>query len=577
MKTYYLLYLLIFACNLYAQEKTVNLKFIETSDIHGNFFPYNFLEQKEAPGSLSRIHSYVRKQKEIYQDNLILIDNGDMIGGQPSVYYYNYIDTLSPHLASEIMNYMGYDIGNIGNHDIEPGRKTLERWISECDFPVLGANIIDKSTGKPFLKPYQMLYRDDVKIAVLGMITPAIPVWIPENRWEGLMFEDMEKSAAKWIKLIRKKENPDIIVGLFHSGQKAKVLADTYRDNTSLEVAKNIRGFDILMIGHDHLSDCKKITNNYGDSVLIVNPANDGNFIAEINVVLTLENGKVTGKSISGELISTQSFEVSAKFMQKFHPQYQAIQNFLSEKLGVFEQTLTTRDAYFGSSPFVDFSHSLQLEITGADISFNSPLAYDVEIKKGEITVNDIFTLYKFENFLYTIWLTGEEVKNYLERSYDSWINQMDSPDDHLLKLKKEEERFAGFNPLQHFSYYFDSAAGIIYTVDVTKSKGNRINIISMADGTPFCMNKKYTVVVNSFRGNGGGELLTKGAGLSRPEIKKRIITSTDKDMQYYLIKYIKENKSINPQPLNHWKFIPEKWTIPASKRDYDILFNSSQ
>ena len=104
---------------------------------------------------------------------------------------------------------------------------------------------------------------------------------------------------------------------------------------------------------------------------------------------------------------------------------------------------------------------------------------------------------------LYTMVLTGKEVKDFLEMSYDLWVNQMTSPDDHLLLLNEKDNGFGRFrNP----SFNFDSAAGIIYTVDVTKPYGKRIAIERMADGKPFEMDKQYRVADNSYRGNGGGD-----------------------------------------------------------------------
>ena len=146
-----------FALSLTAQEREVKLKIVQTSDVHGNYYPYNFITQKDWAGSLARVHAFVQKKREIYKDNLILLDNGDILQGQPTAYYYNYIDTVSPHLCAEMMNYMGYDAGNMGNHDVETGRRVFDRWISECNFPVLGANIIDTATGETHLKPYKVI------------------------------------------------------------------------------------------------------------------------------------------------------------------------------------------------------------------------------------------------------------------------------------------------------------------------------------------------------------------------------------------------------------------------------------
>ena len=96
--------LLCFMLALPAQEREVKLKIVQTSDVHGNYYPYNFITQKEWGGSLARIYALVQKERETYKDNLILLDNGDILQGQPTAYYYNYIDTVSPHLCAEMMN-----------------------------------------------------------------------------------------------------------------------------------------------------------------------------------------------------------------------------------------------------------------------------------------------------------------------------------------------------------------------------------------------------------------------------------------------------------------------------------------
>lgn len=557
-----------------AQEKEVKLKIVQTSDVHGNYYPYDFIHRREAAGSLARVYAFVQKKREIYKENLILLDNGDILQGQPTAYYYNYIDTVAPHLAAEMMSFMGYNAGNMGNHDVETGRAVFDRWSGDCRFPILGANIIDTTTGETHFKPYEVLERDGVKIVVLGMITPAIPVWLSENLWKGLRFDDMEETARKWMKIIREKENPDVVIGMFHAGQDAQLMGGKYRENASVEVARNVPGFDIILMGHDHARERKKIANIEGDSVLIMDPASNGIVVSNVDVTLKLRDGKVVDKKISGVLSETKNYGISEEFMQRFAPEYEAVQNFVSKKIGSFTETISTRPAYFGSSAFIDLIHELQLAISDADISLAAPLSYDTEIRKGDIFVSDMFNLYKYENMLYTMNLTGKEILGALEMSYALWTNRMQSPDDHILLFREQRrdgaEDRASF---KNFSFNFDSAAGIIYTVDVTKPDGQKVTILSMADGTPFEMDKTYKVAVNSYRGNGGGELLTKGSGISQDDLKERIITSTDKDLRYYLMQYIEQKKVIEPRALNQWKFVPEEWTVPASKRDYDFLF----
>lgn len=576
MKKFACIYALLFCflLSLAAQEREVKLKIVQTSDVHGNYYPRNFITQKEWAGSLARVHAFVQKKREIYKENLILLDNGDILQGQPTAYYYNYIDTVSPHLCAEMMNYMGYDAGNMGNHDIETGRSVFDRWIGDCNFPVLGANIIDTATGETYLKPYKVLERDGVKIVVLGMITPAIPAWLSENLWQGLRFDDMEQTAKKWMKIIREKENPDLVIGLFHAGQDATLMSGKYNENASLTIARNVPGFDMVLMGHDHARECKKVMNVAGDSVLIIDPASNALVVSNVDVTFRLKDGKVKSKHISGVLSATKNYGVSEEFMKKFAPQYTTVEQFVSKKIGTFTEDISTRPAFFGPSAFVDFIHSLQLDISGAEISFVAPLSFDAEIKKGDIRVSDMFNLYKYENMLYVMKLSGKEIKDVLEESYYMWTHQMKSPEDHLLWFKeKRREGAEDRASFRNFSFNFDSAAGIIYTVDVTKPKGEKITIESMADGTPFSMDKVYRVALNSYRGNGGGELLTKGAGIPQEQLKDRIVFSTDKDLRFYLMNYIEKKGTLDPRALNQWKFIPEEWTVPAAERDYKYLF----
>lgn len=556
-----------------AQEHTIKLKIVQTSDIHGNFFPYDFINRKAWGGSLARVHAFAEEQRKTFGENLILLDNGDILQGQPSVYYYNFIDTVSSHLCADMLNFMRYDAANMGNHDIETGHAVYDRWVKECNFPVLGANIIDTKTGAPYLPPYKIIERDGIKIAVLGLITPAIPAWLAENLWEGLQFEDMETSARKWVKIIQEKEKPDILIGLFHSGRDASKNTGKWNENASLTVAQNVPGFHIVLMGHDHRQFCQNVPNCEGNYIMAVNPGSNGNDVSDIDITIT-KNGNETSMNIDARLTDMNKYEPSQEFMAHFKKQYDDVDNFVKQKIGTITASLDTRPAYFGSSAFIDFIHTLQLAISGADISFAAPLSFDATIDKGDIYMSDMFNLYKYENMLYVMELTGKEIKDYLEYSYSIWTRQMTSPDDSLLLLKditpEEDKSHAIFaNP----SYNFDSAAGIIYTVDVTKPQGEKISISSMDDGTPFLMDKTYKVAINSYRGNGGGELLTRGAGIPQDQLHARIVFSTDKDLRFYLMEYIRKQGTLSPKALNQWRFIPDEWVKQAAKRDYDLLF----
>ena len=559
-----------------AQDQTIEIRIIQTSDVHGCFFPYDFIDRKPAEGSLARVSSYIKRLRNAYGDNLLLFDNGDILQGQPTCYYCNYVKPELPNVAASVINYLGYNAQTVGNHDIETGHAVYDKWISEVKCPMLGANITDTRTGKPYLKPYEIFVCDGVRVAVIGMITPAIPNWLNKQLWEGLRFENMTESAKQWIKQVKAKEHPDVIIGLFHSGRDGGITTGSYAENATLSIAKNIPGFDIILYGHDHKSNKESVTCIDGSKVLCLNPSSNANYVCDATIRLNICNGKVTGKTITGDVCDIRKETVDEDFMSHFKNDIDSVQAFVNRKIGTFRHSIHTRDSYFGNSAFCDFIHELQLKITSAEISFNAPLSFDTSINAGDVTVGDMFNLYKYENQIYVIRMTGKEIHDYLEMSYSLWSNTMTSPDDHIMLLEKNGNGRNGYG-FKNLAFNFDSAAGIDYEVDVTKPNGSKIKILRMSDGTPFDENKWYTVAMNSYRGNGGGELLTKGAGIPHDSISSRIIYESERDQRYYLTKEIEKAGNVDPQPGNNWRFVPEEWTVPAIKRDKKLLFETNK
>jgi 2',3'-cyclic-nucleotide 2'-phosphodiesterase/3'-nucleotidase len=556
-----------------AQTKTVDLRIIETTDVHGSFFPYNFIERKPKSGSLARVITYVDSLRQQYGDRLLLFDNGDILQGQPTCYYCNYINPKMENVAASVINYMRYDAQTVGNHDIETGHEVYDKWIREVKCPMLGANIIDTKTNKPYLQPYAIFRRDGVKIAVLGMLTPAIPNWLNEKLWSGLRFEEMVESARKWVKYLKENEHPDIIIGLFHSGLKGGIVTDKYKEDATLEIAETVPGFDIILYGHDHIRHSQTITNTEGKQVLLLDPTSNAYYVGDAQITVTIKKGKVIDKRITGEIHDIRGLEIDKQFEKHFQYAVDSVNNFVNRKIGTFKNAIYTRDCYFGSSAFCDFIHSLQLRITGADISFNAPLTFDAKIPAGDVFMSDMFNLYKYENQIYTMMLTGREILGHLEMSYDLWVNTMKSPDDHIMLLAEGEQDDNQRYMFKNLAFNFDSAAGIDYEVDVTKPDGQKVHILRMSNGEPFSLDKTYKVAMNSYRGNGGGELLTKGAGIPQEKLMERVVWQSERDQRYYLTQEIEKMGVADPKAFNNWRFVPEEWAKPAIERDRQLLF----
>lgn len=544
------------------------LRIIVTTDIHGNIFSEDLLSGDRLPGSMSKVSSYARVSHHDY--NVILLDNGDNLQGTPSVYYYNFEDTISEHLWASVLNYIGYDAITTGNHDLEAGHPVYDRIRLQYNFPMLAANAADISTDKPYFEPYTIIKRGKHRIAVIGLITPGVPGWIPEVLYEGIRFDDMVESASYWMAEV-KKQKPDLVVGLFHAGWNEVYgfgSPGSYRnENASARVAREVPGFDIIFIGHDHDLFTREIINIEGDTVLMIDGGSHARYIAVADIQF-MKGEKEGRPEIKGYLVKSDTIETDDLFDEMFREEYDTVSEYVKREIGILQSDLFMGDALFGDSPVMDLIHNVQIETTGADISFAAPLSFDVTIERGSIFVKDMFDLYRFENMLYTISLTGREIDNYLEYSYGLWSNRMSDSNSRMLNYDSGN----GYR-LKNRYYNFHSAEGIEYIVDLTREEGNRVSISRMTDGKPFYADSLYTVAVNSYSGSGGGGHLKSGCGFSDSEIEERFISSTEKDLRYYLMKWIESEDTIDIIANNNWRFIPDAWIKGASDHEKKILF----
>ena len=499
--------------------KETTLTILETTDTHGRY--------DEFANDAYRI----KQMKAELGNRLILLDNGDDMQGTAFQYCSNQ-DAEHPNLVSEVINYFPYDVACVGNHDIEAGRKVFDRVYAETKVPVLAANVIDEATGEPYFTPYVVLERDGFKIAVLGLLTPYVVTWVPDRLRPGLRFEQLEAAAEKWVNLIREKEHPDLMVGLFHSGWEPQVqnLPEDHplgRENATKWVAENIAGFDLIFYGHDHRARAEKVMNPNGDTVYVLNSGNRAQGLAKAEV--TLKKGQKP--KISVELIPTDGEEKDEAFLALLQPYLDRAEAYQLREVAELPVCISSDEAFKGPSLWVDEIHRCQLETVEAegihaDISMAAPLGGGKTIEAGMLKVSDFFTWYPFENSLAVMALTGKEVKDFLEYAYE-----MKSP-----------------------IYNFDSGAGLIYEVTDKNPMSERIKIISMADGTPFDMDKTYNVVMNSYRSMGGGNHLMNGIGWAQEEIKDHVVWQSDRDLRSLFIDWAMKKGVLDTEPLNCWR-----------------------
>lgn len=550
-----------------SSTETIELNLVHTTDVHGHLLTYDYVRQTPADGGMARL-STLMKQIRAEHPNTLLLDGGDMLQGEPINYQSNYIDTLSPNAVGVAMNALGYDAATIGNHDIEPGHRVYDALVKDVKFPILGANVIDEKTGKPYFTPYTMIERGGARVAVLGLTTPAIPQWLPEHLWRGLRFDDIIKSAEVWVQQIHKQEHPDLLVALIHSGLDNDN-AD-YFENAGRKLAETIEGIDLILIGHDHREYVGWIKRSPTDSVLVVNPSNGLKQIAQVRIKLERSGGKVVSKHFEPILTSVNA-EPDTEFVSKMKRYEEGVQSFLGKRIGLLSAPVVARESLFGPSGYMQVMHEMQMRTINAEVSMAAPLNISAELSSGDLYVRDLFRWCPFSNHLYAMDLTGAEIKGYLEHSYAGWANHMRSKDDHLIQMRSDAQptdRYKTAVP----TFNYSAAHGIDYIVDVSKPAGQRIHILQMSNGEPFDLNRHYRCAINSYRAGGAGGMLTTGAGIPKDELRKRILEVAPFDQFMSLMKYIEIKGVVNPERPTNWRFVPEGWAKEGAKRSDAFL-----
>ena len=593
-------------------ESPLTITFIETTDIHGAIFPYDFITGRPLDTSMAQVATVVKEQRA--RGEVVLLDNGDSLQGQPTVYYYNFEKTDVPHIWTETLNYLGYDAVTVGNHDIEAGHPVYDKLVKELKMPFICANVVREDDGEPYFQPYAIVERQGVKIAILGLTEPGITHQLPKAFWEGMDVLDMVDTAKKWVPIIMEKEKPDLLIGLFHAGVDwtyGGATKDTPKNESASQlVIERVAGFDLVFVGHDHQGwegkgwNAETKTKNVdvkdpsGKVVPIYGGLAGAQSIPVVQVQLLWDKeAQAWRKDISGLLKPLKGVAADPDFLAKFDPAKAELLAWVERPIGKMEGKMHSDDALFGDSAFVDLIHRIQLELTNdptmglkpAQISFAAPLdqnAYLPTTADGTIKVRDMFTLYKYENFLYTMQLTGEQIKKFMEFNYQNQFNQMKGADDNLLSFAKDKEGKLVFNARYNSydtsvrPYNYDSVAGIKYVVDVSKPAGSRVTILSMADGSPFDMAKTYTVAINSYRAAGGGNHLTRGVGLDLKQLQRLelVTSSTTKDLRFYMLKWFEKQQGvIKPMRDDNWKVVPEDWAAAGRVKDYPLIYGAAK
>ncbi|MCM1502505.1 MAG: 5'-nucleotidase C-terminal domain-containing protein [Bacteroidales bacterium] len=573
------------ACGPKDGEYTLHL--FTTNDVHGRYFDSLYVDGAPVQGSLLAVSHYMDSLRaELGAENVVLVDAGDCLQGDNAAYYFNYVDTTTRHLYARMVEYIGYDAITVGNHDIETGHPVYDRMRKELSMPFLAGNalctddegnVIKNADGtpKPYFQEYTILKRNGLKIAVVGFTNPNMKNWLSENIWHGMTFESLIPMVQEDVDRIVAKEHPHVVIVSVHSGT-GEGNGSMY-ESQGLDLFKSLRGVDFLVCSHDHRPFIAQ-----SDSICLINSGSHCRNLGHGVIKLTVEKGKCVAKNVSAELIPVNKNLVNEEMRAKFAKDYEAVKAFTLTPVGNLKVDLRTRDSYRGMSDYMNLIHTLSLWKSGADMSFAAPLTFNGFVHSGVLLYNDLFTIYPYENQLFAVKMTGKEIKDYLEFSYDTWINTITGrkgSDEHLLKIVNADDPRTGQSrwSFVNRSYNFDSAGGINYTVDVTAPAGERVKIRSFVNGKEFADDAEYTVAMTSYRANGGGGLM-RAAGIAADELDGRVVARYA-EIRNLLYDYLNEAGTIDPDVIGDanvigaWNFVPEVVAGPAMEKDMQLLF----
>jgi len=556
MKKVLILLLLFFHLS---QGKTITVFF--TNDEHGSLLPKDYAYNKIRDNSMASIASLIKKYRAQFPHS-ILLSGGDTFQGNPAAFYYHYIDSTKSYPLLDAMNLLEYDGFVIGNHDVEQGVPFLKKIAEKADFPFLSANAFIIGTDSTAFQPYIIKTIDGIKMAILGLTTPGIPLWLDQSLYKNIEFRDMTESAKFWLKKIKTEHQPDIIIGLFHSGLNEEwdkeycEQRDIPLANASYQTAQECQEFDLIITGHSHrlVNDTineefedKQVSNTIG-RVKVTQAKAYCQYLGISHIVLEKnEAGNYYVDTVMIETVSSKELPPDSAFMEKF--------NYVNEDLDKYmTKVLTHLTIENFSSPGViqdlaltDLIHRAQLKASKADLSIASNFSPYQQLKSGPVTVSDIFQLYKYENTLITTELSGKQIKDYLE--FNSRYYHQVPENAQTVSYKETINQDIR-------SYNFDTFEGLAYTIDISKPIGERICIDSLTNGEKFQMEKKYTVAMNNYRFNGGGGFISSLNLNNLPKLNESSYFIRD-----IIIDYLSEKQNLTVEANSNWKIIPENLT----------------
>ena len=264
---YTLIILLSITLGLQAQQIVI----LHTNDTHSRIEPVPETDKYNPNlGGVVRRAAYVEKVRN-ENDNVLLFDAGDFLQGTP------YFNLFKGEVEIETMNLLQYDAITLGNHEFDYGMDVLVDIVKKADFPIVCTNYDFSDTEiADIIKPYHIIYKEGVKIGVLGANIDTYGLVASAN-YEGVKFLPLTETINEAAAMLRNELHCDMVIVLSHTGIR-----------TELELAENSRNIDIIIGGHSHtfMSEPAIRNNLDGKEVTVFQTNGRGVYVGRLDVDL---------------------------------------------------------------------------------------------------------------------------------------------------------------------------------------------------------------------------------------------------------------------------------------------------
>lgn len=534
-----------------SSEDEVTITVLQTSDLHGTIAPWDYASDSELDYGLTKIATIVNQERK-KDPNLLLIDSGDTIEAN-MVQEFRYDDI---HPMMKAMNAMEFDAWIIGNHEFNFEFETLLDAIENSDAAVVAGNIY-KQNGERFVEPYVIQDVKGVKVGIIGLTAPHVPQWEASNpeRYDYMTFTMLEEEIVKILDEVEGKA--DVLIVVAHYGSDSEYGTAGMRELAERHGDR----IDAFLIGHAHATISETLPNG----TILLEPGSRGSDISKLVLNMEKVDGEWVVASKSGEIIPIKGENIAtdpelAKLMNYVHEESRVISNTVVGQVGAdFLPSLWWNDlegiptAIMQDTAMIDLINTVQMEETGADVSLAALFDTTSNLVEGDFRKRDGVKIYKYDNTLMAVTITGKQLKEIIEVRAGNFFNEY-----------KDGDVTISVNPDIRL-YNYDMFAGVDYDINISNPVGSRIENV-MFNGSPLANDEELVLAMNNYRYGG-----LSGAGLISADPDK-LVYNSGLAIRELIGDYVIEIGTIMPETDNNWRITGADLSHPETETVYELV-----